>query len=83
MLTQLRQSVMLPWWTAQLFTATKSFERSPLIGSPRLNRHGLHAARVELAYRLAAARRRKLEPPISAADRDAFERDGFVARRGR
>jgi hypothetical protein len=77
MLTQLRHAVMLPWWTAQLLIATKSFGRSPLIDSPRSNRHGLHAARVEFAFRLAAARLRKLEPLISAADRDALSATGL------
>jgi hypothetical protein len=81
MLAQLRQAVMLPWWTAQLFTATKSFERNGVIGSRRLNDRGLHAARVKLAYNLATARRRNLASLVSATDRDAFERDGFVMRR--
>jgi Phytanoyl-CoA dioxygenase (PhyH) len=80
MLAQMRQAVMLPWWTAQLFTATKSFERNRVIGSRRMNHRGLHAARVKLAHELAAARRRKLAPLISAADRNAFDRDGFVVR---
>jgi hypothetical protein len=81
MLAQLRQAVMLPWWTAQLLTATKSFERNPLIANHWLNEHGLHGRRVELAHRLAAVRRRKLAALISGADRDAFDRDGFVVRR--
>jgi len=78
MLSQLRQAAMLPWWTAQLLTATKSFERNPVIGSRGLNQRGLHSARVELAHRLATARRRKLSRLISTADRSAFDRDGFV-----
>ena len=78
MLSQLRRTAMLPWWTAQLFTATKSFERNAVIGSRRLNQRGLHGARVQFAHRLAIARRRKLAPLISADDRAAFDRDGFV-----
>ena len=81
MLPQLRRAVMTPWWAAQLFTGTKSFEQNLVIGSRRLNQRGLHAARVALAYRLAVARRRKLARLISAADRAAFDRDGFVVRR--
>jgi Phytanoyl-CoA dioxygenase (PhyH) len=80
-LSQLRQGVLLPWWTAQLITATKSFERNPVIGSRSLNRRGLHAARVKLAYRLATIRRRKLAHLISAEERAAFDRDGVVVRR--
>ena len=80
MLPQLRRAIMAPWWFAQLFTGAKSFERNLLIGSRLLNRWGLHATRVAVAHRLAAARRRRLACLISAADREAFDRDGFVRR---
>jgi Phytanoyl-CoA dioxygenase (PhyH) len=79
-LSPLHRAIMMPWWFAQLFTAAKSFERNPLIGSPVLNRCGLHATRVAAAHRLASARRRRLAGLISAADREAFDRDGFVCR---
>jgi Phytanoyl-CoA dioxygenase (PhyH) len=81
MLAQLRRVAMTPLWIAQLPTATKSFERNPIIGSRHLNKWGLHGARVALAHRLAAIRRRKLAGLISAEDRRAFDRDGFVVRR--
>ncbi len=71
---------MAPLWAAQLLTAAKSFERNRLIGSPGLNRHGLHAARVTSAHRLAAARRHRLAALVSEADRRDFARDGFVIR---
>src|SRR5271169_646608 len=80
MLWQLRRAIIAPWWFAQLFTGAKSFERNLLIGSPLLNRWGLHAARVAVAHRLAAGRRRRLAHLISAGDREAFDRDGFVRR---
>jgi hypothetical protein len=72
---------MVPLWTAQLLTGAKSFERNRIIGSRRLNEHGLHAGRVVLAHRLAAARRGRLAGLVSAADRQDFDRDGFVVRR--
>jgi Phytanoyl-CoA dioxygenase (PhyH) len=81
MLVQMRQAAMTPLWIAQLVTGTKSFERNPVIGSRRLNQWGLHGSRVALAHRLAAARRRKLAGLVSARDREAFDRDGFVVRR--
>jgi hypothetical protein len=81
MQSQLRQAMMTPWWAAQLLSGTKSFERNLVIGSRRLNQWGLHAARVALAHRLALRRRRRLARLISAADREAFERDGFVVHR--
>jgi hypothetical protein len=51
------------------------------MGSARLNGLGLHKARVAAAYKLAQARRAKLSKFITAEDRRAFERDGFVVRR--
>ena len=80
MLSQLPRAVLGPWWIAQLLTGAKSFERNPVIGSARLNRWGLHSARVSLAHRLAGARRRRLARLVSTADREAFDRDGFVVR---
>jgi Phytanoyl-CoA dioxygenase (PhyH) len=79
--SRLRDAIMTPWWFAQLFTGTKSFESNRLIGSRWLNEWGLHAIRVAVAHRLAGARRRRLARLISAADRLAFDRDGFVLRR--
>ncbi len=80
MLSRLRRAILLPWWAAQALSAAKSFERNPLIGSPLLNRWGLHTARVVVAHRLAGIRRRRLARLISAADRASFDRDGFVER---
>jgi phytanoyl-CoA dioxygenase PhyH len=80
MLAQLGRAAMVPVWTAQLATGTKSFERNGVIGSRWLNERGLHAARVSLAHRIAEARRTRLAGLISAADRADFARDGFVVR---
>lgn len=73
--------LLTPWWLAQLMTGAKSFCDNPLIGSPALNAHGLHAGRVRIAHRLAALRRRRLAYLIDPADRVAFDRDGFVEKR--
>src|SRR5260370_3252971 len=81
MLAQLGRAAMVPLWTAELLTRTKSFERNRVIGSRRLNQRGLHVARVKLAHRIAAARRHRLAGLVSAADREDFARDGFVVRR--
>src|SRR5438094_5992492 len=80
MLAQLGRAVMVPLWTAQLLTGTKSFERNRVIGSRWLNEQGLHAARVRLAHRISAMRRRHLAALVTEADRAAFESDGFVIR---
>ncbi len=81
MLTQVGRAALVPWWTAQLLTGTKSFERNGVIGSRRLNQRGLHEARVQLAHDLAARRRCRLDRLVSAVDRADFARDGFVVRR--
>jgi len=74
------QAIISPLWLAGVLTGAKSFEANPIIGNRRLNALGLHAARVNAAYHLAKARRERLEPLVSAEDRGAFERDGFVVR---
>lgn len=67
-----------PWWALQLATGAKSFADNPLIGSPALNRRGLHLARVRLAHRLARWRRRRLARLVRPEDRAAFDHYGFV-----
>ena len=75
-----RRVAMTPVWAAELATGAKSFMDNPLIGSPTLNQWGLHERRVALAYRLAQSRRARLARLISAEDRAAFDRDGFVVK---
>ena len=70
--------LLAPWHVAALATGAKSFRDNPVIGSPTLNRAGLHVARVRLAHRMAEWRRKQLLTLISEEDRRAFERDGFV-----
>ena len=70
--------LLAPWHVAALATGAKSFRDNPVIGSPALNRAGLHIARVGLAHRMAEWRRRRMRALISAEDRAAFERDGFI-----
>lgn len=76
----LRHAV-LPLHAAALLTGEKSFCDNRVIGSPALNRRGLHVARAALAERMADWRRRRLEGFADPADREAFARDGFVIRR--
>ena len=75
------QWILAPYFFGKLFTASKSFEANPLMGSERLNALGLHKTRVSAAYKLAQSRREKLANLVSDEDRQAFERDGFVVRR--
>lgn len=73
--------LLAPLHVAALATGAKSFRDNPVIGSPRLNRAGLHVARVRLARKLAESRRNRLAALISDEDRAAFDRDGFVLKR--
>lgn len=73
--------LLLPWWIVSLATGAKSFDDNPVIGSRRLNRMGLHAARARIAASMAAARRRRLEPLIDSIDAADFDRDGFIVKR--
>lgn len=75
------QLLKMPLSALALATGAKSFRDNPLIGSPALNRRGLHAKRVKLAHDLAWARRSKLEHLVSAEDREAFKKNGFIAKR--
>jgi hypothetical protein len=75
------RALLLPWWIAQLPTGAKAFCDNPVIGSPTLNRWGLHVARVRLAAALARQRRKRLRHLVDEADRLAFERDGFILKR--
>lgn len=68
-------------WVAGVLGAEKSFVANPIIGSPRLNRMGLHRSRVALAAAMAARRRKAMAVGIDPADREAFDRDGFVIKR--
>ena len=74
--------LLLPWWLAQVFTGEKSFWPNPLLGSLSLNRRGFAVWRGRLAHRMTAGRRRQLEHLVPAADRQAFDRDGYVLKRG-
>lgn len=75
---RLAKLILLPWWTIQLATGAKSFVDNPLIGSPFLNRWGLHLARVRLAQAMTAWRRARLASTVGTIDRAQFDRDGFV-----
>jgi hypothetical protein len=70
--------LLAPWHVAALATGAKSFRDNPVIGSPTLNRAGLHVARVRLARRMAEWRRQRLSTLLCEKDRAAFEHDGFI-----
>ena len=72
--------LLAPIYVAALATGAKSFRDNPIIGSPTLNRAGLHVARIRLAERMAVRRRQRLAALVGDDDRAAFARDGFVVK---
>ncbi|MBB3142633.1 phytanoyl-CoA dioxygenase family protein [Halomonas organivorans] len=67
-----------PLWVGELFTGSKSFVANPVIGSRRLNRCGLHVARVASAYGVMRARMAMLGWGVPREDRDQYQRLGYV-----
>jgi hypothetical protein len=73
--------LLLPLHLLGVATKAKSFRDNPVIGSPALNRRGLHVLRRHLAAAVAERRRRRLAHLVPAEDREAFLRDGFLVKR--
>jgi hypothetical protein len=73
-----RSWLLAPVHAAALASAAKSFRNNPILGSPALNRAGLHVERMRLAAAMASGRRRRLAHLLRAEDIAAFARDGFI-----
>jgi Phytanoyl-CoA dioxygenase (PhyH) len=74
-----RKALLAPLWLLQLATGAKSFLDNPFIGSNRLNRCGLHVARVKIADAMCRWRRSRLAKKVPSDWRESFDRDGYVA----
>jgi hypothetical protein len=74
----LKSVAMTPVWLVQVFGMSKSFKDNPILGSPLLNRLGLHASRLVAAHALNRLRLIGLSPLVDAETRAVFDRDGFV-----
>lgn len=59
-------------------TAAKSFRDNPILGSKRLNRMGLHTARMRLAHALAWRRRKGMERHVPPEYCAQFQKNGFI-----
>ncbi|WP_346898606.1 phytanoyl-CoA dioxygenase family protein [uncultured Roseibium sp.] len=66
-----------PIWLLGVFGSEKSYRKNPIIGSPKLNRWGLHRKRVQVAAALAASRRRRLSSSVPEGDRRFFDENGY------
>lgn len=67
-----------PLWTVELFTGAKSFQDNPIIGSPLLNKMGLHVVRIVIAHGVINLRMWMLSRGVSQADRDSYRQHGFI-----
>jgi hypothetical protein len=73
--------LLAPMHAAALATAAKSFRDNPILGSPKLNRAGLHVGRMRLAEAMAGYRRRRLAHLLRPEEVADFGRDGFLLKR--
>jgi hypothetical protein len=73
-----RRLLLVPLYVLAVATSAKSFKDNPVIGSPQLNRMGLHLARRRIAAPLGRYRRNRLTHLVTAEDRQALARDGFI-----
>lgn len=67
-----------PFDLLALFTGAKSFADNVFLGSPFLNRAGLHVWRLRAAHALARWRRARLAHLIAPEQREEFDRNGYV-----
>ncbi len=69
-----------PLHLAQVFTTAKSFEKNQVIGSPLLNRLGLHVFRLLLAHGITALRSVFFVALASQDERRAMRRQGYLVK---
>ncbi len=67
-----------PLWFGEVFTTAKSFKSNPIIGSPTLNRLGLHVARVRLARLMSGWRTAFMGHLISEDQKRQYRDTGFL-----
>ncbi len=67
----------LPLQALQILSTAKSFDTNSIIGSRRLNRLGLHTARVRQAARMAERRRHMLSRFVDSEQCESFSKSGF------
>lgn len=74
----IKKIALLPLHAAAVGTANKSFKGNPVLGSPRLNRMGLHVKRVTLAEKMSIRRQAGLARFISDEQAELISRNGYI-----
>lgn len=77
-LAPIAKAALLPMHAVAVVSGQKSFQANPVLASPRLNRWGLHVARIRAAEAMSAWRRKRLTRFAAPEHREAIDRDGFV-----
>ena len=67
-----------PIWLFELMTTAKSFKDNPIIGSPLLNRMGLHVVRLLVSHGVMKLRMLVLAFSVSQEDRQTYFQNGFI-----
>lgn len=70
----------LPLSLFEVFTSEKSFQGNPIIGSPLLNRLGLHVVRLVVSHGVMRFRMLLLSLLISADDRKSYFSQGYLVK---
>lgn len=65
-------------WTLELFTGAKSFQDNPVIGSPLLNKLGLHVTRIVISHAVMNLRMWMLGTGVSKQDRKHYRQYGYI-----
>lgn len=76
----MKDILKIPIGLFEVFTTTKSFKDNPIIGSPFLNRLGLHVFRLLVSHAVMRFRMLLLSPMISAEDRKSYFEKGYIVK---
>ncbi|UOM35305.1 phytanoyl-CoA dioxygenase family protein [Acuticoccus sp. I52.16.1] len=75
-----REALTMTIAAPAVLSRQKNFSANPVLGSESFNARGLHRWRVDRAHAMSRRRREGLAANVDAAEREAFERDGYVVR---
>ena len=74
----MKKLLLMPLWTAQIFTQAKSFSKNPVIGNRWLNIMGLHVARMILAHTVMRFRMLVMSRKIDSRQRREYFSKGYI-----
>ncbi|WP_226584010.1 phytanoyl-CoA dioxygenase family protein [Acuticoccus sediminis] len=75
-----REALSMTLAAPAVLSSKKNFTANPVIGSAQFNERGLHRWRVERSHAMSNRRRAAMAAKLDPAEREAFDRDGYVIR---